>query len=198
MSTAPHDAVPVVLPDPDPDVEPEPALGAVVEQGRGSLPYALIHGEALVACASWALGDAGITAVDLGTGWAGVADAGEPFVLHDALCPMTPASFLAACVRAAVERDAVVVGVTGGSEGRPDAASPVVLPAAVVAQVALGSFGDSPSGLVDDGDLDALVTALETHHEVVRVRAPTAGRRVTTREDVVLLERETRPASAEG
>ena len=32
-------------------------MGAVVGDDRGSLPFALIHGESLVACASWALGD---------------------------------------------------------------------------------------------------------------------------------------------
>ena len=29
----------------------QPALGSVIDEGRGSLPFALIHGEALVACA---------------------------------------------------------------------------------------------------------------------------------------------------
>ena len=62
------------------------------------MPFKLIHGEALVACAAWALGDAGVTPVDPGTPWAGLVDSGEPFVLHDALCPMTPAAFIAECV----------------------------------------------------------------------------------------------------
>src|SRR4051794_28324566 len=87
------------------------SLGAVVEEGRGSLPFALIHGEALVACAAWALGSAGVTVVDWGTPWSAVADTDEPVVLHDALCPMTPPEFIAACVTRAVERDCVVVGV---------------------------------------------------------------------------------------
>ena len=47
--------------------EPTPALGTVVDEARGSLPYLLVHGESLVACAAWALGDARVTAVDLGT-----------------------------------------------------------------------------------------------------------------------------------
>ena len=34
-----------------------------------SLPFALVHGEPLVACAAWALGEAGVFLVDLGTGW---------------------------------------------------------------------------------------------------------------------------------
>ena len=42
-------------------------MGAVVETDRGSLPFALVHGEPLVACAVWALGEAGVFVVDLGT-----------------------------------------------------------------------------------------------------------------------------------
>ena len=38
-------------------------------------------------------------------------DAEAPLVLHDALCPMTPPDFIAACVRRAVDEDVVVVGV---------------------------------------------------------------------------------------
>jgi hypothetical protein len=43
--------------DSDQDVA---ALGWVPLEGRGSLPFALVHGESLVAAASWAVGDAGI------------------------------------------------------------------------------------------------------------------------------------------
>ena len=93
-------------------MEDQPAaLGAVIEQGRGSLPFTLIHGEALVACAAWGLGESGVTPVDLGTEWAGLVDGGEPFVIHDSLCPMTPGSFIAECLVRAVESDTVVVGV---------------------------------------------------------------------------------------
>ncbi|MFC6344489.1 hypothetical protein ACFP8W_21080, partial [Nocardioides hankookensis] len=93
------------------DDEVEPALGAVIDDDRGHLPYALIHGESLVAAASWALGEAGVTPVDLGTTWEGLVDSGEPFVLHDPLCPMTPPAFIADCLARAVERGCVVVGV---------------------------------------------------------------------------------------
>ena len=68
--------------------------------GPRSLPFALIHGEALVAAAAWALGEAGVTPIDTGTTWEALVDAEEPFVLHDALCPMTPPEFIAACVAA--------------------------------------------------------------------------------------------------
>ncbi|MGI8645182.1 MAG: 2-C-methyl-D-erythritol 4-phosphate cytidylyltransferase, partial [Nocardioides sp.] len=83
----------------------------MIEQDRGSLPFALIHGEALVAAASWSLGESGVTPVDLGTEWSGLVDSGEPFVLHDSLCPMTPPTFIAQCVRVAVAGETVVVGV---------------------------------------------------------------------------------------
>ena len=175
--------------------DPEPALGSVVEQGRGSLPFTLIHGEALVACASWALGDAGVTPVDLGTEWAGLVASGEPFVLHDALCPMTPASFITTCVATALERDVVVVGcrpvtdtvkavaddVVGSTVDRTSlvsVASPVVLPPSVVAAL----------GALPSLDFATLVAALRERFPVELVEAPAAGRRVASEEDVRLLE----------
>ena len=162
---------------------------------RGSLPFALLHGEALVACASWALGEAGVTQVDLGTSWEGVGAADEPFVLHDALCPMTPPSFIASCVARAVETDAVVVGVrpvtdtvkrlagdvVGETVDRSTlvtVASPIVLPASVVP--AMGDLSVS--------DFAALVDALRADHRVELVEAPAAGRRVASEDDVRLLE----------
>ena len=84
----------------------------VVDEDRGSLPFALVHGEALVACAAWALGEAGVTCSTRGTPWESVHDAERgPLVLHDALCPMTPPAFIAACVEQRVDAGAVVVGV---------------------------------------------------------------------------------------
>ena len=88
-----------------------PALGVIVDAGRGTLPYALIHGESLVSCAAWALGEAGVLPLDLGTPWAAVVAAEEPLVLHDALCPMLPADVIATCVRRATDEATVVVGV---------------------------------------------------------------------------------------
>jgi hypothetical protein len=172
-----------------------PALGSVVEQERGSLPFALIHGEALVACASWALGDSGVTPVDLGTPWAALVDSGEPFVLHDALCPMTPAHFVADCVNAAVDGDTVVVGVrtvtdtvkrvgdgiigeTVDRDGLVAVASPVVLPAGVVAAL------DGLPSL----DFVELVAALRERFPVRLLEAPPEGRPVASEDDVRLLE----------
>jgi len=181
--------------------ERPPALGAVVEQDRGTLPFELIHGEALVACASWALGDSGVTPVDQGTEWSGLVDSGEPFVLHDALCPMTPASFLAACVATAVERATVVVGVRPGVDtGSPTAedsasadradrvsvASPVVLPADVVAAM------DGLPSL----DFTDLVTALRARFPVTFVEAPPSAARVGSVDDVRALEQLTLPSQS--
>lgn len=177
------------------ELEAPPALGAVVEQERGSLPYALIHGEALVACAAWALGDAGVMAVDLGTEWAGLVDADEPFVLHDSLCPMTPASFITECVARAVELDRVVVavrpvtdtvkmvrdGLVGETVDRETlhaVASPVVLPASVVAAL----------DHLPDVDFPRLVAALAGRFPVELVLAPATARRVHSPEDVAVLQ----------
>jgi 2-C-methyl-D-erythritol 4-phosphate cytidylyltransferase len=177
------------------DGEPPPSLGIVLDRDRGSLPYTLIHGEALVACAAWALGDAGVTLLDTGITWDAVRRAEEPVVLHDALCPMTPADFIASCVRRALTDDAVVVatrpvtdtikriadgmvGETVDREGLTSIVSPVVLPPSVV------------SALVDEPatDLVTLVASLAASHRVVLVEAPASARRVTSTEEIALLE----------
>ena len=108
------------------------ALGVVVERDRGSLPFALLHGEPLVACAAWAMGEAGVHLLDLTTPWEAVSETGMPLVWHDALCPATPPELIAACVRRAVADDVVVAAVlpvtdtvkeliedTDGSRGGP-------------------------------------------------------------------------------
>lgn len=175
--------------------EPPPSLGIVLDRDRGSLPYTLIHGEALVACAAWALGDAGVTLLDTGITWDAVRSAEEPVVLHDALCPMTPADFIASCVRRALADDAVVVatrpvtdtvkriadGVVGETvdrEGLTSIVSPVVLPPSVVATLV-----EEPGS-----DLVVLVASLATSHRVVLVEAPASARRVTSPEEIALLQ----------
>ncbi len=184
-----------MMTDPDDVVEAEPALGTVVDQDRGSLPYALIHGESLIACASWALGDSGVTPVDFSTTWTGIRAAEEPFVLHDVLCPMTPARFIAECVSTAVEADQVVVafrpvtdtvksltdGFVGATLDRSTLrtlASPVVLPASVVE-----ALDEQPSY-----DFVALVEALTARFPIVYVEAPTEARRIASLEDLRVLE----------
>jgi len=177
-----------------------PALGSVVEEGRGSLPFALIHGEALVATAVWALGESGVTPVDVGTEWAGIQASEEPFVLHDPLCPMTPPGFIGECVIRSVATGAVIVGVrpvtdtvkeleadglgeTVDRSGLAVVCSPVVLPAAVVAE--LDAWPDL--------DFATLVEALEQRFPVERVEAPAEARRVFSDDDVTLLAALTEP-----
>jgi 2-C-methyl-D-erythritol 4-phosphate cytidylyltransferase len=171
------------------------ALGTVLEQERGHLPFALIHGEALVAAAAWALGAAGVTLVDTGTPWEALVTSGEPVVLHDPLCPMTPPDFIARCVTQAVEHACVVAGVrpvtdtvkvvedglvgeTLDRTGLVAVASPVVLPPSVVA-----SLGGLPTA-----DLVALVADLRRRYPVELVEAPPSARRVGSTEDVRVLE----------
>ncbi|WP_300404074.1 2-C-methyl-D-erythritol 4-phosphate cytidylyltransferase [Nocardioides sp.] len=173
------------------------ALGIVLVDDRGSLPFALIHGEALVAAAAWSLGESGITPVDLGTQWAGLVDSGEPVVLHDVLCPMTPPSFLAECLIDAVEHQHVVIGVrpvsdtvkqvvdgfVGATLDRDDlvrVCSPIVLPPAVVAGLDLG-----PDDLAD---LAALAAMLRDRYPVRLREAPPEARRVDSADDVAVLE----------
>ena len=180
------------------------ALGVVLDQDRGSLPFTLVHGEPLVACAAWALGEAGVTLVDTGTPWSEMVAAGEPVVLHDPLCPLTPPGFIAECVRAADDAadDTVVVGVRpvtdtvkaveGGYVGSTvdrdelvQVASPVILPAAVVA-----SMDNLPAS-----DLASLVARLRETHPVVTLEAPPTARRVAGPDDLRLLEALTGPES---
>ena len=173
----------------------EPALGMVVDHDRGSLPYSLIHGESLIACAAWGLGDSGVTPIDFSTEWAGVVESGEPFVLHDALCPLTPAPFIAHCLAVAVETDTVVIGfrpvtdtvkkVTDGIVGATvdrttlrSVASPIVLPAYIVAELdALPSY-----------DFVELVSFLGARFPITWLEAPPEARRVSTPDELRVLE----------
>lgn len=184
------------------DLDPA-AYGVVVERGRGSLPFALLHGEPLVACAAWAMGEAGVHLLDLTTPWDAVREADRPLVWHDALCPMTPPDFLTACVRRAVTDDVVVAGVlpvidtvkelvegpdvprvgdTLDRDGLRRLASPLVLPAGVCA-----GLDDWPSI-----DFRVALADLRRERDVALVTAPAGARRVRTAEDLALLEALTR------
>lgn len=181
------------------DDEPPAPVGVVVERGRGSLPFALLHGEPLVACAAWAMGEAGVRLLDLVTAWDDVRDAGAPLVWHDALCPMTPPDFLAACVRRAVTEDAVVAGVLAVTDTVKDLmerdgvtlvgqthdrerlrrlASPLVVPASVVARL-----DDWP-----DDDLVRALMDLRGLGRVVLVQAPPTAARISSEADIARLE----------
>ena len=167
----------------------------VLDEDRGSLPFTLIHGEALVACAAWALGEAGVDIVDATVAWEAVTEAGEDFVLHDSLCPMTPPDFIAACLEQARSSGHAVVGVrpvtdtvkavsaglVGDTLDRDDLlaiTSPLVVPADVVAALARRPVSNLAQAVAD------LAAA---GHPVETLLAPTEGRRVASAEDVRLL-----------
>jgi len=175
------------------DEMPEP-LGVVALDGRGSLPFALVHGESLVAAASWALTTAGARLFDYVVPFAGVQDAGQMLVIHDPLCPLTPASFIEEAIAESVRTGAVVVGVrpvtdtvkeydgekVGATLDRDElmcVTSPVVLPAAVVASL---------DELVTD-DLAVLVAGLTRLFPVRHLPAPPLGRRIVDKADLDVL-----------
>lgn len=180
----------------DDESTPSP-VGLVPVDGRGSMPFALLHGESLVAVASWALGEAGVQLLDFTADWSDVQAQPGALVIHDPLCPGTPVTFLLEALRVAAEGDAVVVGarpvtdtvkavdghdVLGRTHDRAElhaVTSPVVLPPAVLAALA---------ELPATDDLADLVTALAVHHDVVFLEAPPSARRVSDESDVRLLE----------
>ena len=179
------------------DEGPPPPVGLVPVDGRGSMPFALLHGESLVAVASWVLGGAGVRLMDFTADWSDVRAQDGALVIHDPLCAGTPVTFLLEALRVAAEGDAVVVGVRpvtdtvkavdghdviGPTHDRAAlhaVTSPVVLPPAVLAALTEPPATD---------DLADLVTALAEHHDVVFLEAPPSARRVSDESDVRLLE----------
>ena len=180
------------------------AYGVVVERDRGSLPFALLHGEPLVVWAARALDAAGVQLLDLTTPWEDVREAGMPLVWHDPLCPLTPPDFVAECVRRAVADGVVVAGVlpvtdtvkevvqtddgpvVGATHDREQLrrlVSPLVLPGELVARLPGWPATDFPAAL----------TELRTAHDVVLVTAPEVAQRVRTADEVGLLEALSRP-----
>lgn len=182
-------------------------------EGRGSLPFALWRGESLVAVASLALENGGVRLLDFNASWSAVCAAEAPLVVHDPLCPGTPVAFLSSVVSSVRPDGPVLAGVrpvtdtvkalapagsAGGPAGGPvdvvgetvdrsglvSLASPVVLPASVVA-----ALPDWP----DLTDLPALVSSLAERFEVSFVEAPAEGRRIVDESDLRLLA-----ASSEG
>ncbi len=148
-----------------------------------------------MACAAWALGEAGVRIVDASVGWETIAAAGEDLVLHDSLCPMVPPGFISACLDRARSTGRPVVGVrpvtdtvkvvsdrlVGATLDR-DAllavTSPLVIPAAVLA-----GMPERP-----DVDLARAVADLAASGQAVDTSvAPPEGRRVSSPEDVQVL-----------
>lgn len=170
------------------------AVGIVPVEGRGSLPFTLLDGEPLVAVASWALGEAGVELLDFTTTWTDVQARDAAVVVHDPLCPGTPPEFLARAVEAAdgtvvvgirpvtdtVKRiEDGVIGETVDRDGLFLVASPVVLPAAVVASL---------PELPPLKDLAALVALLREDREVMYLEAPPEARRLADESDLLLLQ----------
>jgi 2-C-methyl-D-erythritol 4-phosphate cytidylyltransferase len=173
----------------------EPPLGWVPVDGRGSLPFALVHGESLVASASWALGEAGVQLFDASVDFRTVRESGRDLVLHDPLCPLTPVEFVEEAVALCASSRRVVVGfrpvtdtvkrhdgdALGATVDRTalrSIASPVVIPAGVLASL----------DALDATDLAALVATLATLSPIEWLAAPALAARITGREDLVVLE----------
>lgn len=201
MITSPYDAVGVS----------EPTCGVLVEEGRGALPFRLLHGESLIATAGWAVGEAGVELLDQTVGWDAVVERDEALLLHDPLCPMTPPDFLVRCADEAAEQDVVVIGVRPVTDtvketvADPDGAllgatvdrdrlvqvcSPVVLPAPVVADL-LAEGGRLPS--LDFAELAATLRERYGEQRVHLLEAPPEARRVVGDDDLAVLAALTRP-----
>lgn len=177
------------------------ALGVVPDEARGSLPFALVYGEPLIAAATFAVEASDITVLDPRTEWASVVDTGLPLLIHDPLCPLTPSSFLLEAVEASLESDQVVVGTRpvtdtikrdlGDRLGETidrstlhEVTSPIVLPARVVAELTQ----------LPTGDFAAIVASLK---DIQELEAPALSRRIRTADDLPLLEALGRPSAAE-
>lgn len=173
-----------------------PPLGQVPTTGRGSMPFAMLDGEPLVALASFALEDSGAELVDFNVDLTSLSDRHRLLVIHDPLCPLTPVEFLREAAELAELEDVVVVGVlpvtdtiksvrdgvVGATVDRDELwslASPVVLPGSVVAQL---------DGWPDADDLAALVARLRERFEVRFLEAPALSRRVEDASSLTLLE----------
>lgn len=147
-------------------------------------------------CAAWALGDSGVDIVDATVVWEDYVEAARDLVLHDSLCPMTPPTFITTCLEYARSSGHAVVGVrpvtdtvkvvthdrvgeTLDRESIVAVASPLVIPAAVVAGLAERPSSDLAQAVAD------LAAA---GHRVETLLSPPEGRRVASVEDVRLLD----------
>lgn len=174
--------------------------GVVPTDGRGSLPFALVHGESLVAAATWALEAAEVELLDFDVRWERLAD-DDVLVVHDPLCPLTPVAFIAESVRRCEESGRPVVGVLpvtdtikhlegdllGETLDRDElrvVASPLVLPARSLPLVPAGGLSD----------LVTLVDRLCARTFVELLTAPAGAARVRSKEDLQVLEASAPPA----
>jgi len=175
--------------------EEQQVLGWVPLDGRGSLPFALVHGESLVAAASWAVGESGAQLFDASVTFDQVRGSGLPLLIHDPLCPLAPADFLAEAAALCVQTGTVVVGYrpvtdtvkrrTGETLGETvdrgglrAVATPVVIPGDVLASL---------DGL-DTADLARLVAQLADLGTISWLEAPPVARRIAGEADLLVLE----------
>ena len=175
----------------------------MVEADRGSLPFALVHGESLVAAASWAVGEAQVQLFDASVDFDQLRAAGRPLLLHDPLCPLAPADFLAEAVRVCQSSGEVVVGfrpvtdtvkeldgdrlgATVDRSGLRSVTSPVVIPAAVLARLEA----------LETASFPVLVAHLAELSSISWLEAPAVGRRIVDEADLVSLEALSRSLSA--
>lgn len=177
------------------DDEELQVLGWVPLDGRGSLPFALVHGESLVAAASWAVGESGVQLFDASVTFDQVRDSGLALLLHDPLCPLAPADFLARAAELSAETGTVVVGYrpvtdtvkqrsgdslgeTVDRNGLRAIATPVVIPASVL---------DRLDGL-ETADVARLVARLAELSSITWLEAPPVARRIRDEDDLLVLE----------
>lgn len=169
--------------------------GAVPVAGRGSLPFSLIHGEALVSSTTLALQTAGVDMCDASVDWEQIRESGRGVVLHDPLCPLTPPDFIAQAARTSAAEATIVAGTrpvtdtvkradgddlgeTVDRDQLVQICSPLVLPATVVEQL-----DDWPRG-----DFAEILEGLKQRWPVTYVEAPPLARRVDSEESVQVLE----------
>ncbi|QNN53876.1 hypothetical protein [Nocardioides mesophilus] len=150
------------------------ALGVVPTDGRGSMPFALLHGESLVAVAAWAVGHADIELLDFNAAWEDVVARDLPLVVHDPLCPGTPTEFIGRVLERCLASHAVVVGMRGD-----EVASPVAVPPGVLASL---------EGWPDLADLPTWVATLRERFPTELVAAPEEARRLAGPDDVLALQ----------
>lgn len=182
------------------------AWGVVPVTGRGSLPFALVHGESLVAAASFALEAAGVDLLDPTVPVADVRASGRLMVLHDPLCPLTPVEFLVEAVEHCARTGALVaaqrpvtdtvkqdlpgvvaqVGPTVDRSALVEITSPVVLPPAAVESLEEQVLAELVAGPAQD--FARLVDRLRAGGPVELLDAPALGRRLHGDDEIAVLE----------
>lgn len=175
----------------------------------GQLPFWLIHGESLVAAASWALTTAGVDLYDAAADFALISRSGRALVVHDPACPLTPPAFLAEAAALSSVTDEIVVGfqpVTDsikqltnerftGSWNRDELrmiTSPLVLPPRVLQQWDQLELAELSHVSTSVGLLEIVAQLASLPRQVqlpIRwLTAPALARRISTQAELRVLE----------